>query len=53
LIVLRRRGAINLDRPINEQLGEADLRARVGDAHEAAIWRATRSFRMKIDRSHG
>jgi CubicO group peptidase (beta-lactamase class C family) len=53
LIVLRRRGAISLDRPINQQLGEADLRASVGDAHEAAIRRATHLFGMKVDRSHG
>jgi CubicO group peptidase (beta-lactamase class C family) len=39
LMVLRQRGALDLDRPVNEHLGEAKLRARVGHASEATVRR--------------
>jgi len=39
LMVLVERGLINLDSPINDYLGEAKLKARVGDAAEATVRR--------------
>jgi CubicO group peptidase (beta-lactamase class C family) len=39
LMVLVQRGMIDLDKPIDEYLGEAKLRARVGDAREATVRR--------------
>jgi len=39
LMVLRARGALDLDRPVNDSLGEARIRARVGDAAGATVRR--------------
>ena len=39
LMVLKQRKLIELDKPINDYLGEAKLRARVGDAAEATVRR--------------
>jgi len=39
LMVLVERGAVDLDHPINDYLGEAKLRPRVGDAAEATVYR--------------
>src|SRR5215831_20412103 len=39
LMVLRARGALDLDRPVNDYLGEARIRARVGDAAGATVRR--------------
>jgi CubicO group peptidase (beta-lactamase class C family) len=39
LMVLRERGLIDLDRPIDDYLGEARLRARVGDGRAATVRR--------------
>jgi CubicO group peptidase (beta-lactamase class C family) len=39
LMILVERGLINLDRPINDYLGEAKLQAWVGDAAEATVRR--------------
>ena len=39
LMILVQEGKINLDRPVNEYLGKAKLRARVGDAGEATMRR--------------
>lgn len=39
LMVLVERGVIDLDRPVNDYLGEAKLRAWVGDAREATVRR--------------
>ena len=39
LMILVERGLVNLDNPINDYLGEAKLRARVGDAAEATVRR--------------
>jgi CubicO group peptidase (beta-lactamase class C family) len=39
LMVLQQRGKVDLDRPINDYLGEAKLRAWVGDAREATVRR--------------
>lgn len=39
LMVLRRRGRVDLDHPINDYLGEAKLRAWVGDAAGATVRR--------------
>jgi CubicO group peptidase (beta-lactamase class C family) len=39
LMILVQEGKINLDRPVNEYLGKAKLRARVGDAGEATVRR--------------
>jgi CubicO group peptidase (beta-lactamase class C family) len=38
-MVLREQGKIDLDCPINEYMGEAKLRARVGDARDATVRR--------------
>ncbi len=37
LMVLVERGLVDLDKPINEYLGEAKLRARVGNADDATV----------------
>jgi CubicO group peptidase (beta-lactamase class C family) len=39
LMVLRARGVLDLDRPVNDYLGERRLRARVGDAAAATVRR--------------
>ncbi|REK09968.1 MAG: class A beta-lactamase-related serine hydrolase [Planctomycetota bacterium] len=39
LMILVERGVIDLDKPIDDYLGEAKLRARVGDAAEATVRR--------------
>jgi CubicO group peptidase (beta-lactamase class C family) len=39
LMVLKERKLIDLDKPINDYLGEAKLRARVGDANDATVRR--------------
>lgn len=39
LMVLVRRGAIDLDKPVNDYLGGAKLRARVGDGGQATVRR--------------
>jgi CubicO group peptidase (beta-lactamase class C family) len=39
LMVLAERGRVDLDRPVNDYLGEAKLRARVGDASAATLHR--------------
>jgi CubicO group peptidase (beta-lactamase class C family) len=39
LMMLVERGLIDLDRPINDYLGDAELTARVGDAAEATVRR--------------
>ncbi|HWQ56026.1 MAG TPA: serine hydrolase domain-containing protein [Bryobacteraceae bacterium] len=39
LMVLVRRGAIVLDKPVNDYLGSAKVRARVGDAAQATVRR--------------
>ncbi len=39
LMVLKGRGQVDLDRPVNDYLGEAKLRARVGDAADATVRR--------------
>jgi CubicO group peptidase (beta-lactamase class C family) len=39
IMVLRERGALDLDRPVDEYLGEAKLNARLGDASEASVRR--------------
>jgi len=39
LMVLVERGLIDLDRPINDYLGDAKLQARVGDARDATVRR--------------
>jgi CubicO group peptidase (beta-lactamase class C family) len=39
LMVLAEQGKLDLDRPINDYLGSAKLRARVGDAAEATVRR--------------
>lgn len=39
LMVLAERGAIALDRPVNDYLGEAEVTARVGDAAAATVRR--------------
>ncbi|MGI8554411.1 MAG: serine hydrolase domain-containing protein [Dehalococcoidia bacterium] len=39
LMVLVERGLVDLDRPINDYLGDAQIRARVGDAREATVRR--------------
>ena len=39
LMILVQEGKINLDRPVNEYLGKAKLRARVGDASEGTVRR--------------
>src|SRR5215813_10504490 len=39
LMILKERGRIELDRPINEYLGKAKLHARVGDPAEATVRR--------------
>jgi CubicO group peptidase (beta-lactamase class C family) len=39
LMVLRGRGALDLDRPLNDYLGDAQLRARVGDVRGATVRR--------------
>ena len=39
LMVLVARGKIDLDRPLNDYLGEAKIRARVGDADDATVRR--------------
>ncbi len=39
LMILVERGLINLDRPINDYLGEVGLQARVGEAAEATVRR--------------
>lgn len=41
LMVLVQAGKIDLDRPINDYLGSAKVRARVGDAAQATVWRVT------------
>ena len=39
LMVLQERGLVDLDRPINQYLGDAPLRVRVGDAADATVRR--------------
>ena len=39
IMLLRQRGLLNLDRPINDYLGDAKLVARVGNASEATVRR--------------
>jgi CubicO group peptidase (beta-lactamase class C family) len=39
LMVLVERGLVDLDKPVNEYLGEAKLRARVGNADDATVRR--------------
>lgn len=39
LMILQERGALDLDRPINDYLGEAKVTARVGNAEEATVRR--------------
>src|SRR5262245_60168737 len=39
LMILKERGPIELDRPINEYLGEAKVAVRVGNPAEATVWR--------------
>lgn len=39
LMLLKQRGRIDLDKPVNEYLGEAKLTARMGDAGEATVRR--------------
>ncbi len=39
ILLLRQRGLLNLDRPINDYLGDAKLVARVGKASEATVRR--------------
>ncbi len=39
LMVLQERGVVDLDRPINEYLGDAPVHARVGDAADATVRR--------------
>lgn len=39
LMVLAAAGAVDLDRPVNAYLGEAKLRARIGDGREASVRR--------------
>ncbi|MBI3697492.1 MAG: beta-lactamase family protein [Acidobacteria bacterium] len=39
LMILKEQGKIDLDRPINDYLGEAKVVARVGDAHDATVRR--------------
>jgi len=39
IMLLRERGLLNLDRPINDYLGDAKLVARVGNASEATVRR--------------
>ncbi len=39
LMLLVERGKVDLDKPIDDYLGEAKLRARVGDASEATVRR--------------
>src|SRR5437879_2338151 len=39
LMVLKEQGKLDLDRPINDYLGEAKLKARIGDASEATVRR--------------
>jgi CubicO group peptidase (beta-lactamase class C family) len=39
LMILVERGLVSLDAPVNDYLGEAKLRARVGDAAEATVRR--------------
>jgi len=39
LMILVERGLVNLDSPINDYLGKANLQARVGDAAEATVRR--------------
>jgi len=40
LMILKERGLIDLDRPINDYLGKAKLKLRIGNADEATIRRA-------------
>src|SRR5438034_2341809 len=39
VMVLKERGKLDLDRPINDYLGEAKLKAWIGDAAEATVRR--------------
>ncbi len=39
LMILKERGLIDLDRPINDYLGEVKLRARIGDVENATVRR--------------
>ena len=39
LMVLRERGLIDIDKPVNDYLGDAKVRARVGNADEATVRR--------------
>jgi CubicO group peptidase (beta-lactamase class C family) len=39
LMVLKERGKIDLDKPVNDYLGEARVRARAGEAREATVRR--------------
>ena len=39
LMILVERGLVDLDKPVNDYLGQAKIRARVGDAREATVRR--------------
>ncbi|GHO84718.1 serine hydrolase domain-containing protein [Dictyobacter formicarum] len=41
LMILKERGLLDLDRPINEYLGDSKLQAHVGSAEEATVHRVT------------